>query len=89
MAAYNKGYSDYVVVTKDMMTSEEKLVLGSLTHLGKVVVQHSTEGGMITFDFLCMVGEHKTRYYGERTVTVMQKARDSIYSQLSNECGIF
>lgn len=88
MVVYNKGFSDYVVITKSMMTSEEKFVLGSLTHLGKVVVQHYTKEGIIPFNFRCMVGGNKRKYYGERTVTAMQIARDAIYNQLLNECGI-
>lgn len=88
MSVY-RGFDDgYIVITEDMMSTEERFVLGSFDHLGPVTVQRTKEKGGFTFEFRCMIGAHPPSRYGDNTLKVLQMTRDRMYNLLRYECGV-
>lgn len=84
-----RGFDDgYIVITEDMMSNEERFILGTLKHLGRVVVQRTKEKGGFTFEFRCNVSGFSAPRYGDNTLKVLQATHDAIYGFLWDECGV-
>jgi len=76
----------YTEVTEEMMSAEERFVLCSIKHLGKVTVQRTKEKGIFSYDYRCKIGDYMNHRYSDCALLVMQSARDAIYSLLIDDC---
>ncbi len=78
------GDSSYIV-TYDMLDAEERLILGSISHLGEVIVMCTPDDSMYIFSYKCVVGDSPASY--EDTVRkVLQKEHDYLYNLLFQLC---
>ena len=78
------GDSSYIV-TYDMLNAEERLVLGSLSHLGEVIIMCTPDDSMYIFSYKCVV-DGSPASYEETVLKTLQKHHDYLYNLLLQMC---
>lgn len=82
------SFSKTTTITEDMLSDEERFIMGSITHLGPVTITRCKHKGTFIHDYQCKLGDMKTPRYGPTVCNVLHQMRDAAYGLLWFECEV-